>query len=305
MTEILFARYTDVQTLLAGSLRFDIAQSLTATQQQQAIANLGGSVINVGTSIALAYNGGGVNFALGLRNETATNSSNTVSINMNALNSAGVNKIQGNITSGWASTTSGSEEGTLSLDVIVGGVSGISGLLITGGASGSPSVSIPGTLNLGTSTSATVGMPTGSGAILSVQSANTGNTNNFQVFNTGTASTSGTNAEFQVQLNAANAYTALVISGGSTITGGLSTGASVSGGLTISTGAGGINLAPNNNAVNLPGVAFASLPGSPSIGMIAYVTDSTTNTWGATISGSGSDKVMAWYNGTNWTVMGK
>ncbi len=52
------------------------------------------------------------------------------------------------------------------------------------------------------------------------------------------------------------------------------------------------------------GVAFASLPTGVA-GMVAYVTDSNTNTWGATIAGGGANKVLAFYNGTNWTVAGK
>jgi hypothetical protein len=40
-------------------------------------------------------------------------------------------------------------------------------------------------------------------------------------------------------------------------------------------------------------------------GTIAVVTDSTTNTWGATITGGGSDLVLAFCNGTAWTVIGK
>ncbi len=61
----------------------------------------------------------------------------------------------------------------------------------------------------------------------------------------------------------------------------------------------------------LPGVlelgafAFADLPASPSAGTLAYVTDSNTVTWGATIAGSSTNKVLAFFNGTNWTVAGK
>lgn len=45
---------------------------------------------------------------------------------------------------------------------------------------------------------------------------------------------------------------------------------------------------------------------SPTAGVTATVTDSTTNTWGANITtGAGSDIVRAVCNGTNWTVMGK
>lgn len=49
-------------------------------------------------------------------------------------------------------------------------------------------------------------------------------------------------------------------------------------------------------------VAFADLPASPVTGMLRTVTDSNTNTWGATIGGSGGNVVLAFYNGTNWTV---
>lgn len=40
-------------------------------------------------------------------------------------------------------------------------------------------------------------------------------------------------------------------------------------------------------------------------GAVAVVSDSTTTTWGATITGGGSNNVLAFYNGTNWTVAGK
>lgn len=50
-------------------------------------------------------------------------------------------------------------------------------------------------------------------------------------------------------------------------------------------------------------VAFAALP-TAAEGAVAWVNDSTTATWGATISGGGANKVLAVYNGTNWTVAG-
>ena len=54
-----------------------------------------------------------------------------------------------------------------------------------------------------------------------------------------------------------------------------------------------------------PQYAFAALPGSPTLGQIVCVTDSTVNTWGATITvGGGTYFVLAWWNGTNWTVVG-
>lgn len=54
-------------------------------------------------------------------------------------------------------------------------------------------------------------------------------------------------------------------------------------------------------------IPFASLPSCASKyeGSQNPVTDSTTNTWGATITGSGSNHVLAYCNGTNWTVMAK
>jgi hypothetical protein len=53
-------------------------------------------------------------------------------------------------------------------------------------------------------------------------------------------------------------------------------------------------------------VAFASLPGSPVAGMQYVVTDSTVNTWGAAITvGGGTDVVLAFFNGVNWTVAAK
>ncbi len=60
--------------------------------------------------------------------------------------------------------------------------------------------------------------------------------------------------------------------------------------------------AGNSGVLLLRGRTFANLPASPVAGMIATVTDSTTTTYGATISGGGSNKVLAWYDGTNWTV---
>jgi hypothetical protein len=53
------------------------------------------------------------------------------------------------------------------------------------------------------------------------------------------------------------------------------------------------------------GVTVANLPGSPVVGQLAQVTDSTTTTWGATIAGTGGNVVLAWFNGVHWTVVGK
>jgi hypothetical protein len=52
-------------------------------------------------------------------------------------------------------------------------------------------------------------------------------------------------------------------------------------------------------------VTFANAITSPVEGTIQSFTDSTTATWGATITGSGANHVLGYYNGTNWTVFGK
>lgn len=51
-------------------------------------------------------------------------------------------------------------------------------------------------------------------------------------------------------------------------------------------------------------VAFASLP-TPVEGMLVGVTDSNTNVWGAIVAAGGANHILAYYNGTNWTVAGK
>lgn len=55
------------------------------------------------------------------------------------------------------------------------------------------------------------------------------------------------------------------------------------------------------------GVAFAALPACSAsyAGATVPVNNSTTAVWGATITGGGANFVMAFCNGTNWTVMGK
>lgn len=57
-------------------------------------------------------------------------------------------------------------------------------------------------------------------------------------------------------------------------------------------------------AIQLVGTTVANLPATPAAGMVGYVTDGSTGTWGATQTGSGSTKTLVWYNGTNWTVIG-
>lgn len=54
-----------------------------------------------------------------------------------------------------------------------------------------------------------------------------------------------------------------------------------------------------------PAVLFADLPGVPTLGMVRTITDSSTAVWGANIAGSGANQVLGWWNGSNWTVIGK
>lgn len=49
-------------------------------------------------------------------------------------------------------------------------------------------------------------------------------------------------------------------------------------------------------------VAFASLPASPALGWTAWINNSNTSTFRATIAGGGANLVLGVYNGTNWTV---
>jgi hypothetical protein len=65
--------------------------------------------------------------------------------------------------------------------------------------------------------------------------------------------------------------------------------------------------APSGAGVRSPARAVSTYPAcsSSTEGMQATITDSTTNTWGATITGSGSDHVLGYCDGTNWTVAAK
>lgn len=61
-----------------------------------------------------------------------------------------------------------------------------------------------------------------------------------------------------------------------------------------------------NASINTNQTTFAALP-APSVlltGNVRCVTDSTVNTWGATVAGGGTNTVLCWCNGTHWTVIG-
>jgi len=49
-------------------------------------------------------------------------------------------------------------------------------------------------------------------------------------------------------------------------------------------------------------LTFATLPASPVRGTRAFVTDSNTATFGATVAGGGANAIPCFYNGTNWLV---
>lgn len=65
----------------------------------------------------------------------------------------------------------------------------------------------------------------------------------------------------------------------------------------------------NGKGYGLTPVAFDDLPDAPKVGTIMCVNNSLTNTWGAVIAGGTLPAtiytVLAFYNGTNWTVIGK
>jgi len=65
-----------------------------------------------------------------------------------------------------------------------------------------------------------------------------------------------------------------------------------------------------NKTLTTPGISKSTYSALPRCavrteGEIATVTDSTTNTWGASISGRGSNVVLAFCDGSHWTVAGK
>jgi hypothetical protein len=48
----------------------------------------------------------------------------------------------------------------------------------------------------------------------------------------------------------------------------------------------------------------ATLPGTPTVGMMARVTDANSPSIGSTVAGSGAAAALVWFNGSNWTVIG-
>lgn len=88
---------------------------------------------------------------------------------------------------------------------------------------------------------------------------------------------------------------------GETLSGKLNLGTLSAGtGISIANGAGSITIKSSTATA----LTFATLPAGV-LGDLRVITDCNTVTWGANAAGGGSNKVLVWYNGTNWTVFGK
>jgi hypothetical protein len=58
----------------------------------------------------------------------------------------------------------------------------------------------------------------------------------------------------------------------------------------------------NAMGVQLKPITWAQLPANPKAGMLVYLGDSNSNTYGQAITGSGSYVVLALFDGTDWVV---
>ena len=50
---------------------------------------------------------------------------------------------------------------------------------------------------------------------------------------------------------------------------------------------------------------FNLVPSSPWVGQTVGITDATTNAFGDVVVGGGALTVLAWWNGSDWTVIGQ
>jgi hypothetical protein len=60
-----------------------------------------------------------------------------------------------------------------------------------------------------------------------------------------------------------------------------------------------------DTAGNDAGITIASLPGSPTLGMMAVVNNALAPALGVTVASGGTAKAVVWWNGANWTVVAK
>ncbi len=68
-----------------------------------------------------------------------------------------------------------------------------------------------------------------------------------------------------------------------------------------------VTLGRTEDVVNIPKTTYSTLPtcNGTTEGSVKPLTDGSTATWGATLAGGGANRVLAYCNGTNWTVMAK
>lgn len=150
---------------------------------------------------------------------------------------------------------------------------------------------------------------TGSNQTIRAGSANTGFNNALQSANSGTSSTSGTNAQLTALLTGcANCFEAVTVLGGASPSATLSTGAGMIGGFTISAGAGNLNIASPNltgtaNATGtfqIGGVTLA-LPVSIGNGGTGHVTaPAAISALMPTPTRAGD---VVFWNGSNWVTL--
>lgn len=60
-----------------------------------------------------------------------------------------------------------------------------------------------------------------------------------------------------------------------------------------------------SEVLTLNPIAYASLPASPTMGMIACINDSGGGDWGDIVVSGGATISIIFYNGTDWKIMGK
>jgi hypothetical protein len=119
------------------------------------------------------------------------------------------------------------------------------------------------------------------------------NANTFRVYNTYTSSTNYERAKLEWSSNVLNIGTEKGSGGGTARSMALQTDATDR-----------LALDTTGSVRVVTALTVATLPASPTVGMIARVTNALSPTIGSTVAGGGSANALCWYNGTNWTVLG-